>query len=386
MSQLKEYRSRYYLKPEDKSRSLTKFKTMNKNIRSRESESSGPTPTIRDNFRNAPYTYEATAAQTNSTFHGERDDDVIMVSSDDVITYSYRFGKSGEINRYPINQVQQTLPIRGSRISLQNEVVSRKIRHRKKRHQRMSNNVSPEELVTIHEVPFVTNYTSQDLLNMAPQEQRVDGLETHGRGYFVGDTKIYDNNLANMNNANHCYGYHNGFEAEPSHFHHPSSYRSLSQSYKPIRPPPNSQSSSPVYTGSSGTSPEVPIHSQSNHLHPSSPASPDSNVSSQTTNVVIVNHCHMDRKDEPFLTHPTEEVERQFNGQRIKHFGHLGMSLHSSTSSLTQTTIQRRSAMKIPSSSSIEKYPRKTVQWLIDTKKRPEDISQDRKVVKHQVG
>ena len=69
-----------------------------------------------------------------------------------------------------------------------------------------------------------------------------------------------------------------------------------------------------------------------------------------------------------------------------KHFGHLGLSVHSSTSSLTQTTIQRRSAMKIPSSSSSnEKYPRKTVQWLIDTKKRPEDISQDRKVVKDQV-
>ena len=311
-----------------------------------------------------------------------------MVRSDDIITYSYRFGKSGEINRYPINQVQQTLPIRGSRISLQNEVASsKKLRHRKKRHQRMSNNVSPEELVTIHEVPFVSNYTSQDRLHMAPQEHRVVGLETHGRGYFVGDTKIYDNNLASINNANLRYGCHNQFHPEASHINNPLSRSSVSRSYKPVRPPPNSHSSSPVYTGSTGTSPEAPIHPQPNHLHPSSPASPDSNVSSQTTNVLIVNHCRMDRKDEPFNTHPTEEVERQFNGQRIKHFGgHLGMSVHSSTSSLTQTTIQRRSAMKIPSSSNIEKYPRKTVQWLIDTKKRPEDISQDRKVVKHQVG
>ena len=37
------------------------------------------------------------------------------------------------------------------------------------------------------------------------------------------------------------------------------------------------------------------------------------------------------------------------------------------------------------STSSIDRHPRKTVQWLVDTKKRPEDISQDRKVVKYQV-
>ena len=41
--------------------------------------------------------------------------------------------------------------------------------------------------------------------------------------------------------------------------------------------------------------------------------------------------------------------------------------------------------MKMTSSSSIDRHPRKTVQWLVDTKKRPEDISQDRKVVKYQV-
>ena len=41
--------------------------------------------------------------------------------------------------------------------------------------------------------------------------------------------------------------------------------------------------------------------------------------------------------------------------------------------------------MKMTSSTSIDRHPRKTVQWLVDTKKRPEDISQDRKVVKYQV-
>jgi hypothetical protein len=73
----------------------------------------------------------------------------------------------------------------------------------------------------------------------------------------------------------------------------------------------------------------------------------------------------------------------------LGNFEPSGMSINSSTSSLTQTTIQRRSAMKMPSSngeSNVVKYPRKSVQWLIDTKKRPEDISRDRKVVKHQVG
>ena len=94
---------------------------------------------------------------------------------------------------------------------------------------------------------------------------------------------------------------------------------------------------------------------------------------------MIVNHCRIDRT-EPYFPRGSD-LETHVNGQ----IDHRGMSISSSTSSLTQTTIQRRSAMKMPSSN-LEKYPRKTVQWLIDTKKRPDEISHDRKQVKNQVG
>ena len=94
---------------------------------------------------------------------------------------------------------------------------------------------------------------------------------------------------------------------------------------------------------------------------------------------MIVNHCRIDRA-EPYFPHRSE-LETHLNGQ----IDHRGMSISSSTSSLTQTRIQRRSAMKMPSSN-LEKYPRKTVQWLVDTKKRPDEISHDRKQVKNQVG
>ncbi len=80
-----------------------------------------------------------------------------------------------------------------------------------------------------------------------------------------------------------------------------------------IVPPPNSQSSSPVFTATTGSSPE--------NVHPTSPVSP-------TSSIVPI--------------------------------------LRSSTSSNSTTS-------------------RKTVQWLSDCKRRPEDISDDRKVVKRQV-
>ena len=384
MTQRIHYASRYHTEPQNRKKKSNKQRSCSKNFQSNGFSSSTSIAEHIDHHphRSVSYCHEIINARNQPNLHCD-DNELIMVRSDDVITYSYRFGKGGSINRYPIEQVQQPVNISGSRNSMTNGGFSRKVRHRKNRRQRYHNNVSPEGLVTIEEIPFLTNYSGEDAIQIPQQEQRFAGLDTHGRGYFVGDTKIYDNNLALVSSGSVRYRHDDNFNSVPSHIMNQNHYTSLSRrTHNPLRPPPNSQSSSPIYTGSSGTSPEAPIQNHSNQLHPSSPASPDSNISSQST-VMIVNQCRVDRR-EPYIPYETQEVENPFSSQ-INQFGSLGMSISSSTSSLTQTTIQRRSAMKMPSSN-IERYPRKTVQWLIDTKKRPEDISQDRKVVKHQVG
>ena len=372
-----DYQNRYHTQPQNRNKKLVKHRALN---RIENSSGFGSTQSMHvhgspQRSKRNPYAYQNAPTSAYCPENNE-DDDLVLVRSDDVITYSYRFGKSGSINRYPINQVKTTLPISSSRSSLPNEGSRSKIRHRKKRRQqRLLNTVYPEELVTIEEIPFVQNYTGEDHFHAIQEQQQDTHFETHGRGYFVGDTKIYDNNLVLDNNNGIHYMYND--RAYPAQSH--ANYRAVSRSYKPVRPPPNSQSSSPIYTGSSGTSPEGPIaNTQSNQHHPSSPASPDSNISSQST-VMIVNHCRIDRT-EPYFPRGID-LETHVNGQ----IDHRGMSISSSTSSLTQTTIQRRSAMKMPSSN-LEKYPRKTVQWLIDTKKRPDEISHDRKQVKNQVG
>ena len=55
---------------------------------------------------------------------------------------------------------------------------------------------------------------------------------------------------------------------------------------------------------------------------------------------------------------------------------------------MTSSRIATRSAIRLPSTSSLKSQPgrkTKTVQWFSDLKKRPQDISDDRKVVKSQV-
>ena len=385
MIQLREYRTRYQLQPHSRNRKLVKHRRLNNHGQSQHLRPTGSMVSVRDqqHLRNTPYSCDILNTRNNPMVSEQNDDEDLMVRSDDVITYSYRFGKSGSINRYPIDQFQQPLHLSGSRISLPNEVVRSKPRHRNKHRQNIHNNVSPEELATVDEVPVLTNYVDED--HFRQEQQRVGGLETQGRGYFVGDTKIYDNNWITLNTASHGYRYNHNIDGIPTYNYNPTPFTSLKRTYKPINPPPNSQSSSPICTGSSGTSPEAPNQPQSSQPHPSSPASPESNINSQST-IMIVNHCRVDRRDPYF--HQTAELENHFSGP-LGNFGPSGMSINSSTSSLTQTTIQRRSAMKMPSSSgesNVVKYPRKSVQWLIDTKKRPEDISRDRKVVKHQVG
>lgn len=83
-------------------------------------------------------------------------------------------------------------------------------------------------------------------------------------------------------------------------------------------PPPNSQSSSPVYT-TTGSSPEM-------HQHPTSPVSP-----------------------------PPMPILRRSTSQGYNHHNHN------------------------------HHRPQKSVHWLSDRKKRPQDISSDRKIVKYQV-
>ena len=390
MEQIRDFRSRYHLKQKKSHEVLGRSKRPSKHFHSAYQHTTDSSNVNQDinHLQHYPYDHQgATGGRYYSRFHGaEEEDDLVMIRSDDVITYSYRFGKSGEINRYPIDLApQQSTHIRGSRSTLSNEMISKKMRRRKKRRQRMLQNVSPDELVTIDEMPYLTNYAIEDHIHV-PQEA-FGTVEQHRRGYFVGDTKIYDTNLDDLSKGNLYYGYQNNItNVLPSHFDPPRLYRNtLPRSHKPMRPPPNSQSNSPIYTGSSGTSPEAPAQFSSNQPHPSSPASPDSNITSQTTNVLIVNHCHVDR-NEQYL--PLTETERncQTSYYNPNLVGIRGIRSSSSSSSLTQTTVhKRRSAMKMASSSNIDLYPRKTVQWLVDTKKRPEDISQDRKVVKYQV-
>ena len=381
LEQIRDYRSNYHTKQRNTQETIRRNKgSTNKSLHTRYQRTStrlnlnpesNLSQNVHCNYRTIP------GPKNDINFCNDQDEgDLVMVRSDDVITYSYRFGKSGEINRYPIDLVpQQKMHIRGSRTSLSNEMLSKKIRRRKKRRQRMLQNLSPDELVTIDEIPYLTNHPNDNYL--CNPHNGHNPIETHGRGYFVGDTKIYDTNLNTMNNVNfHNEHYPKSSMTRASHFNQLQLYRNtLPRSKSSLRPPPNSQSNSPIYTGSSGTSPEATTQFPSNQPHPSSPVSPDSNITSQTTNVLIVNHCHVDRNEPHFQD--TEDLERD-----------VIRSIHSSssTSSLTQTTIhKRRSSMKMASTSNIDRHPRKTVQWLVDTKKRPEDISQDRKVVKYQV-
>ena len=393
IEQIRNYRPRSYLKHQNSQEMTQKVKGSNKSLKSRYCKTSSVSTVDRHEHpvQNGPYDHRETSSTRNTANHyaDEDGDDFAMLRSDDVITYSYRFGKSGEINRYPIDMVQpQPMHVIGSRTNSSNEMISKKVRRRKKRRQRIFQNLSPDELVAIDEVPYLSHYAIEDKVHFPIQTHGI--VEPHGRGYFVGDTKIYDNNLNNISNVNHVYGYPQDFNSLPSsHLHGYRSYRNtLPKSHRSMKPPPNSQSNSPMYTGSSGTSPEATAHHSSHQPHPSSPVSPDSNFTSQTTNVLIVNHCHVDRNDG--ISPDTNDLAENFEGQMRRYnpnlLGIRSIRSSSSTSSLIQTTVhKRRSAMKMTSSSSIDRHPRKTVQWLVDTKKRPEDISQDRKVVKYQV-
>ncbi len=146
-------------------------------------------------------------------------------------------------------------------------------------------------------------------------------------------------------------------------------------------PPPvglaylNSQSNSPVFT-TTGSSPDLVTSAPPASAHQTSPASPEDSPTSAA----------------PTLVQPE-----------------AALSSYSSSTTMCQivttTTRRRRSALRAPppcpsvvvggdgfsslptsmSSSSSSRRPAKSVQWLSDVKKRPEDISSDRKVVKHQV-
>jgi len=109
------------------------------------------------------------------------------------------------------------------------------------------------------------------------------------------------------------------------------------------RVPMNSQSSSPVYTNTTGSSPEAPLSSPPATFHHTSPVSPTEWTLGPMSSTMV----------KSALRPPT-------------------VSFHLSASSIRVTP------PPLPK-------PTKTVQWLSDVKRRAEDISTDRKVVKYQV-